>query len=87
MERLSDLANSVFAQPAAAGALPSLYGAAAPGVRSGQYFGPDRLFGMRGHPKAVSFVRAAEDPETARRLWEVSEELTGVQFGPLDPHR
>jgi NAD(P)-dependent dehydrogenase (short-subunit alcohol dehydrogenase family) len=85
MERLSGLANTFFAQSAAAGALPSLYSATAPGVHGGQYFGPDRLFGMRGNPEPVSFVRAAKDPATARRLWEVSEELTGVRFGLLDP--
>jgi NAD(P)-dependent dehydrogenase (short-subunit alcohol dehydrogenase family) len=84
-ERLSDLANAVFAQPAAAGALPSLYAATAAGVRGGQYFGPDGLFGMRGHPTPASFVRAARDLDTARRLWEVSEELTGVRFTTLDP--
>jgi NAD(P)-dependent dehydrogenase (short-subunit alcohol dehydrogenase family) len=80
MGSFSNLGNSVFAQTAAGGALPSLYGATAPGVRGGQYFGPDRLFGMRGHPKPVAFVRAARDPETARRLWELSQRLTGVQF-------
>ena len=85
MERASDLANSVFAQSATAGALPSLYGATALGVSGGRYYGPDRLFGMRGHPSPVSFVRAATDPGTARRLWEVSEQLTGVRFGALDP--
>ena len=84
MERLSGLGNSVFAQSAAAGALPSLYAATAPGVRGGQYFGPDGLFGTRGHPKAVSFVRAARDPDAARRLWVVSEELTDVRFDALD---
>jgi NAD(P)-dependent dehydrogenase (short-subunit alcohol dehydrogenase family) len=84
-ERFNDLGNSLFAQPAAAGALPSLYGATAPEVRGGQYFGPDHFFGMRGHPKPTSFVRAARDSDTARRLWEISEKLTGVQFGALDP--
>jgi NAD(P)-dependent dehydrogenase (short-subunit alcohol dehydrogenase family) len=85
MKRLGDLGNSVFAQSAAGGALPSLYAATAPEVRGGQYFGPDGLFGMRGGPKPVSFVRAARDPDTARRLWDVSVELTGVRFGALDP--
>ena len=84
MEELNRLANSAFAQSAAAGALPSLYAATAPGVGGGQFFGPDRLFGARGNPKAVPFLRAARDPATARRLWEVSEELTGVSFGTLD---
>ena len=85
MERATDLGNAVFAQSAAAGALPTLYAATASGVRGGQYFGPDRLFGMRGHPHRVSFVRAARDPGAARRLWEMSEQHTGVRFGALDP--
>ena len=80
MERLNQLGNSVFAQSAADGALPSLYAATASGVVGGQYFGPDGRFGTRGHPKAVTFVRAARDPAAARRLWTVSEELTGVRF-------
>ncbi len=83
-ERLTGLANSIFGQSAAAGALPSLYGATAPGVSGGQYFGPDGFMAQRGAPKAVSFVKAARDPAVARRLWQVSEELTGVTFGALD---
>jgi NAD(P)-dependent dehydrogenase (short-subunit alcohol dehydrogenase family) len=84
MERLTDLGNSIFGQSAAAGALPSLYAATAPGVSGGQYFGPDGFMAQRGAPKAVSFVKAAKDAAAARRLWEVSEELTGVTFGTLD---
>jgi NAD(P)-dependent dehydrogenase (short-subunit alcohol dehydrogenase family) len=83
-ERLTGLANSIFGQSAAGGALPSLYGATAPGVSGGQYFGPGGFMAQRGAPKEVSFVKAAEDRATARRLWEVSEELTGVTFGALD---
>ncbi len=79
-ERITDLGNSLFAQSAADGALPSLYGATAPDVRGGQYFGPDRLFHMRGHPTPVAPVRAARDADVARRLWEVSTELTGVTY-------
>jgi len=84
MERMSRLGNTVFAQSAAAGALPTLYAATAPPVRGGQFFGPDRLFGMRGHPKPVPFLKAATDTGTARRLWEVSEDLTGVRYELLD---
>jgi NAD(P)-dependent dehydrogenase (short-subunit alcohol dehydrogenase family) len=83
MERVTDLENTFFAQPAWMGALPLLYGATAPDVRGAQYFGPDRAFALRGHPKQVSFVRAAKSPETARRLWEMSVELTGVGYEAL----
>ncbi len=83
MAKLTDLGNTLFAQPAGAGALPSLFGATAVGVHGGQYFGPDRLFGMRGNPKPVPFVRAAKDPATARRLWDISEALTDVRFDAL----
>jgi NAD(P)-dependent dehydrogenase (short-subunit alcohol dehydrogenase family) len=85
MERMTDIGNKLFGQSAAGGALPSLYGATAPGVSGGQYFGPDGFMAQRGAPKAVSFVKAAKDPVAARRLWEVSEELTGVRFTALDP--
>ncbi len=86
-ERVLRLGNVLLAQSAAAGARPSLYAATAPDVRGGQFFGPDRLFGMRGHPKRVEFLKAATDTDTASRLWSVSEELTGVRFGPLDGAR
>ena len=84
MKSLGDLGNAVVAQTAAAGALPILYGATDPAVAGGQYFGPDKLFGLRGSPAPASFVRAARNPEVARHLWQVSEELTGVRYGPLD---
>ncbi|MGD0313988.1 MAG: oxidoreductase [Acidimicrobiales bacterium] len=84
MERLTAWGNTLIAQSPADGALPSLYAATDPAVAGGRCYGPDRLFAMRGHPKQVSFVRAARDPAAARRLWDVSEELTGVRFGALD---
>jgi NAD(P)-dependent dehydrogenase (short-subunit alcohol dehydrogenase family) len=80
---LADVENLVFAQSAAMGALPILYAATAPGVEGGEYFGPDGMFAMRGYPERESFVRAAKDPDAARRLWEISEDLTGVRFEAL----
>jgi NAD(P)-dependent dehydrogenase (short-subunit alcohol dehydrogenase family) len=80
MLRLYDLANQVGAQPAEMGALPQLYGATGPDVTGGSYFGPDRLFEQRGHPKEVRGTGSAYKPEEASRLWEVSEELTGVRY-------
>jgi len=77
---LMSLGNRVLAQSASRGALPQLYAATMPDVRGGEYFGPDGLMEGRGSPKRVSATRAANDPDTARRLWEVSENLTGVRF-------
>jgi NAD(P)-dependent dehydrogenase (short-subunit alcohol dehydrogenase family) len=70
--------NRVVAQSADAGALPTLYAATAdlPGAT---YVGPDGPGEMRGSPKVVGVSQAAADPASQRRLWEVSEELTGVR--------
>jgi NAD(P)-dependent dehydrogenase (short-subunit alcohol dehydrogenase family) len=72
--------NRVLAQSAEMGALPQLYAATYPNIEGGTYVGPDGIGEQRGHPKPVHASRAARDEEAARRLWQVSEELTGVQF-------
>jgi NAD(P)-dependent dehydrogenase (short-subunit alcohol dehydrogenase family) len=72
--------NRVLAQSARMGALSQLYAATYPGLEGGTYVGPDGIAEQRGHPKPVSASRAARDEDAARRLWEVSEELTGVTF-------
>ena len=69
--------NAVIAQSAEMGALPTLYAATAPGLEGGEFIGPDGLLEQRGHPHVVSPSAAARDEDVARRLWEVSEELTG----------
>lgn len=75
--------NRLLAQDAAMGALPSLHAATAPGVRGGDYFGPDSWFEMRGHPRRVGTTPRAHDEAAAARLWKVSEELTGVGYEAL----
>ena len=70
----------LLAQSAAEGALPTLRAATDPGVLGGQYFGPDRMGGTRGFPRVVASSPASYDLATQRRLWSVSEELTGVTF-------
>jgi NAD(P)-dependent dehydrogenase (short-subunit alcohol dehydrogenase family) len=72
--------NAVIAQSEEMGALPTLYAATEPGLAGGTYVGPDGIAEQRGHPKPVSPNRAARDEDVARRLWEVSEEMTGVRF-------
>lgn len=69
----------VFGMRSWQGALPSLYAATADDVDGGGYYGPDGWLQMRGYPTAVSSADAARDTQTARRLWEVSESLTGVR--------
>jgi NAD(P)-dependent dehydrogenase (short-subunit alcohol dehydrogenase family) len=72
--------NLIFAQSAEKGALPQLYAATMPDVESGEFLGPDGLREFRGHPTEVAPVPRALDPEVGERLWEVSEELTGVRY-------
>ena len=72
--------NPLFAQTTAMGALPTLYAAIAPDVQGGDYFGPSGFMEMRGYPKKVNSNQRSHDQEVARRLWSVSEELTGVVF-------
>jgi len=74
------IGNAVFAQKAERGVLPQLYAATAPGVRGGQFFGPSGFHELRGDPTEVRAVPEAHDEAIGRRLWAVSEELTGVTF-------
>ena len=82
-DQMMSLGNRVFAQSAAMGALPTLY-AATEDVPGAAYVGPDGLLEQRGHPHLVDMSGAAKDEDAARRLWEVSEELTGVRFALPD---
>ena len=70
----------LFSQDAAMGALPVLRAATDPGVLGGQYYGPGGFLGLRGYPKLVASSRRSRDEAVQRRLWTVSEELTGVTF-------
>jgi NAD(P)-dependent dehydrogenase (short-subunit alcohol dehydrogenase family) len=81
MKHLMSVSNRLVAQSAEKGALPTLYAATAPGVEGGDYYGPDGFREMRGnHPTHVDVIPEGRDLEVGRRLWEVSEELTGVRY-------
>ncbi|MFE5919908.1 oxidoreductase [Streptomyces sp. NPDC056468] len=85
MRAFMRIGNRVFAQDDKAGALPTLY-AATQDLPGASYVGPDGLGEMRGAPTLVGRTTAASDAEVARRLWTVSEELTGVSspLGAMD---
>jgi NAD(P)-dependent dehydrogenase (short-subunit alcohol dehydrogenase family) len=67
-------------QGADMGALPTLRAATDPAVLGGQYYGPGGFVGMRGFPKVVGSSRRSHEVDAQRRLWTVSEELTGVTY-------
>ncbi|WP_370963771.1 SDR family NAD(P)-dependent oxidoreductase [Amycolatopsis sp. cg9] len=70
----------LFTQSSERGALPILRAATDPAALGGQYYGPDGLGGYRGRPQVVASSPQSYDVAVQRRLWTVSEELTGVKF-------
>ncbi len=78
-ERVVRLVNRTLAQPAAAGALPTLFAATAPSVRGDDFFGPSFL-GWRGGPARSWRARWTLDDTAAERLWHASEQLTDVRY-------
>ena len=71
---------ALVSQKPAMGALPILRAATDPAAAGGQYYGPGRLFGTRGYPKLAHSSRQSHNTAIQRRLWTVSEQLTGVTF-------
>jgi NAD(P)-dependent dehydrogenase (short-subunit alcohol dehydrogenase family) len=69
-----------FTQPADMGALPTLRAATDPGAQGGQYYGPGGLGELQGHPKVVKSSAQSHSEDIQRRLWSLSEELTGVTY-------
>lgn len=79
-DALMAVGNRLFAQSARMGALPTLFAATSAEVEPGRYYGPTGLRGLRGHPGRSGSSAASRDEVTARRLWELSEQLTKVSF-------
>lgn len=62
------------------GALPTLMAALDPSVKGGDYYGPQGYQEMKGSPGKAESTTLANDKEIAKRLWTVSEELTGINY-------
>jgi NAD(P)-dependent dehydrogenase (short-subunit alcohol dehydrogenase family) len=77
-DRLVMKVTNLTGQSDEMGALPVLYAATEPGLPGGTYIGPDGPAEQRGYPRVVQPNARARDEESARRLWEVSEELTAA---------
>ncbi|HEY6130936.1 MAG TPA: oxidoreductase [Halioglobus sp.] len=72
--------NHVFGQSMAMGALPTLRAAIDDEASPGDYFGPEKFLEQRGYPVHVRSTARSHDLETARRLWNASEALTGINY-------
>jgi NAD(P)-dependent dehydrogenase (short-subunit alcohol dehydrogenase family) len=66
------------------GSWPLLYAATSSEVHGGGYYGPDGIAEIKGTPVEVKPKPQALDPAAGKRLWEVSETLTGVRYDALD---
>lgn len=77
---LFEFLNRFLAQGIDIGALPTLYAATAPDVKGGDYFGPAGFMEMKGYPKKVESNKLSQDKEIAAKLWDVSQNLTGVEY-------
>jgi NAD(P)-dependent dehydrogenase (short-subunit alcohol dehydrogenase family) len=78
-QTLMGIGNKVLAQSDSQGAWPQLYAATMPDVLGDSYYGP-HLLNLRGHPVSSWRTPASKDPQTARQLWDISEELTKVSY-------
>ena len=72
--------NRFFAQAPLMGALPTLYAATESDVNGAEYYGPSGFLEMNGPPKRVKSNKRSHDANVAERLWNISEDLTGVHF-------
>lgn len=79
-QKFAQIGNAVLAQPAEMGAYPQLYAGTMADVRGGDYFGPDGFKQLRGYPRKVGSSSASRNEEAARKLWSVSEQLTGIAY-------
>lgn len=78
------LLNNIFAQNIAMGALPSLRAATDEKAKSGTFFGPSGFKEIKGHPVRVESNKLSHDDNIGRKLWQTSEQLTGVRFPSLE---
>ncbi len=74
------LLENVLGQSSDRAALPSLFAATSPTITGGEFIGPTGRGEGRGAPGIVALPANAGDPDTGRRLWDASEQLTGVHY-------
>ena len=80
IRKVTNMIESVIAQDAKMGALPQIFAATEPNVPGGAYVGPDGFGEWRGYPKLVNANSHAKNLDDAKKLWQISEVLTKVNF-------
>lgn len=80
MFKIFELIGGFISHDPAKGALPGIRASVDPKVQGGAYYGPDGMMEMKGNPVKVASNKASHDLDDAKKLWEVSEQLTGVKF-------
>lgn len=80
LERIASILQPFFSQSAAAGALPTLFAATSPEAIGGVMYGPDGFYELKGQPALSKIASRALDRDAWRRLWEISEQLTGTRM-------
>ena len=80
LEFLMKFMEPIFSQSAAAGALPTLFAATPPQAEGGAMYGPNGFYELKGPPVRAKIAAHARDPAIWRRLWDVSEQLTGLKM-------
>ncbi|MDB5378629.1 MAG: family NAD(P)-dependent oxidoreductase [Rubritepida sp.] len=83
MQRVGSVLEPFLSQSAANGALPTLFAATSPEAEGGTMYGPDGFYELKGPPRRAHILDHALDRDVAARLWEVSEQLTGVSEEPF----
>jgi hypothetical protein len=81
-EFINRILKPLASQPADVGATYQLYATTAPQVSGGEFYGPK--YTLWGEVVRVTLQKRATDPNVAARLWQVSEQLTGVHYEALD---
>lgn len=71
---------TLFLQSAEKGALPTIYAATDTSLTGGEYIGPDGKENRKGNPTIEIPAAGVYNPETMKKLWDVSEKLTGITF-------
>jgi NAD(P)-dependent dehydrogenase (short-subunit alcohol dehydrogenase family) len=77
---LGQMISKIFGQSPSKGCLPMLYAATSEQIQGGEYIGPDGFKHARGYPEKQGSSEASHNEEDAKKLWERSEELTGLKF-------